>query len=424
MLEIDTKETYTDEAPEAPSQPRSLLIFEREQLFAGVRPRLLRLARLRGVMPDVLEDVVQETLLVAWRQLDRLQSPEHFQRWVDEICRRICHRFVRSHYRDASRQIQLFDPSLDNNPGELEEALRAGSTGVESLDPAEVLCRYDLTLLLERALGSLPANARKALELYYVLELSQREAAVRLGLSISALETRLYRARRQLRQVLSGALRAEAVSLGLPLDEEPASGWAQTRLWCYYCGHQHLHRTFESAPDGHLYLRMRCPECSRRFDSDIVNGKGMVQVDGLRSFQPAFKRTMRGVSRYLLGGIAAGELSCVQCGKPAPVRVSELGEEKAISSGPYLRQFWVSGVCPHCGSKVGGASADDAVYWSHSVTQQFIQRYPRWLNEPDTPIEYDGQPAILFRLCDTLGAARLHVITHRETLQVLATFQE
>src|SRR5215469_3697465 len=82
--------------------------FDQEQLFAGVRQRLLRLARLRGVAPDMLEDVVQETLLVAWRRLDRLQSPAHFHRWVDEICRNICQRFLRASYREASRFIPFF----------------------------------------------------------------------------------------------------------------------------------------------------------------------------------------------------------------------------------------------------------------------------------------------------------------------------
>jgi len=41
---------------------------DREQIIAGARPHLLRLARLRGVAPDALEDVVQETLLVAWKK--------------------------------------------------------------------------------------------------------------------------------------------------------------------------------------------------------------------------------------------------------------------------------------------------------------------------------------------------------------------
>jgi len=73
--------------------------------------------------------------------------------------------------------------------------------------------------------------------------------------------------------------------------------------------------------------------------------------------------------------------------------------------------------------KDGGFSADDAVFWSTPMIRQFIERHPRWLNEPDAPIEYQGQPAILFRLSHHTSAARLDVIVHRETLSLLAIFQ-
>lgn len=54
--------------------------------------------------------------------------------------------------------------------------------------------------LLERALGELSGKAREVVELCYLVELPQREAALRLGLTISALEARLHRARRQICQ--------------------------------------------------------------------------------------------------------------------------------------------------------------------------------------------------------------------------------
>ena len=38
--------------------------------------RLTRLARARGLPPDAVEDAVQETLVIAWRSLDRLVAPE------------------------------------------------------------------------------------------------------------------------------------------------------------------------------------------------------------------------------------------------------------------------------------------------------------------------------------------------------------
>src|ERR1051326_2670366 len=261
------------------------LQYDTEHLFRGVRPRLLRLARLRGVAPDALEDVVQETLLVAWKKFDTLDSPDHAQLWLDEICRNICARHLRASSKDASRRLAFSDVFLASEPEEPEEALEASTPDLHAIDPAEALSREDLYHLLRQALKLLPEQAREAVEMYYLRELPQREAAVRLGLSISALETRLHRARHRLRQILNGDLREEAASLDLPLDnEDSAQGWRATSVWCYYCGRERLHGSFETLPGGQKYLRMRCPTCSQRFGFDIVNGKGLVPVDQLRSF--------------------------------------------------------------------------------------------------------------------------------------------
>ncbi len=75
-----------------------------------------------------------------------------------------------------------------------------------------------MALLVDRAVGSLSGSAREVVELCYLLEVPQREAAARLGFSVSALEARLHRGRHQLRQALNGPLRAEAEVLGLALD--------------------------------------------------------------------------------------------------------------------------------------------------------------------------------------------------------------
>src|ERR1051326_9495097 len=105
------------------------LQYDREHLFAGVRPRLLRLARLRGVAPDALEDVVQETLLVAWKKFDTLDSPEHAQFWLDEICRNICSRYLRASSQDASRRLPFADLFVNSDLRDLEETLAASDHG-------------------------------------------------------------------------------------------------------------------------------------------------------------------------------------------------------------------------------------------------------------------------------------------------------
>ena len=57
---------------------RGELAVDLEQMLSAARPRLLRLAHTCGVTLDAAEDVVQETLIEAWRHLDHLRSPERF----------------------------------------------------------------------------------------------------------------------------------------------------------------------------------------------------------------------------------------------------------------------------------------------------------------------------------------------------------
>ena len=402
---------------------------DREGLLTAARPRLRRLAQLRGVTPDVVDDVVQETLLEAWKHLDRLQSLEGFHAWIDEICRNICRRYARKKQTDLVRYVPLLDPyQLDGD--------ESGETGAfsiinipdpHSLDPIEALSRQDLAVLVDRALGELPGTAREAVELSYLLELPQREVALRLGLSTSALEARLHRARLQLRQVLSGPLRADAESLGLALDQELAAGWRETRLWCNVCGQRRLQGIFLPQPAGSVNLHLRCPDCSQLYGIEL-HSKGLVRLDGVRSFRPAWKRIMQGMTQQLMQALTQGWYPCLYCGTPATIQLVDKNEVPDLDPGmratPY--QFWVRLSCSRCGEGVCSLmmSADELVYWSHPLTRQFIMQHPRCLNEPDKLVEYAGQPAIRFQIADMASAARLTVLADRNTLRVLAIFSQ
>src|SRR5260370_8450021 len=82
----------------------------------------------------------------------------------------------------------------------------------------------------------------------YLAEIPQREAALQLGLTIGALELRLHRARKQLRQVLNGALHTDAESFGLTLDPMQVQGWRDTRQWCWLCAKHRMIRIFDTPP--------------------------------------------------------------------------------------------------------------------------------------------------------------------------------
>src|SRR5579862_635017 len=78
-----------------------------DNLLGAARPRLIRLARARGVARDSLDDVAQETLLVAWQRVDHLRSPERFDAWLDGICHHVSQHYIRHDHVTARRLARL-----------------------------------------------------------------------------------------------------------------------------------------------------------------------------------------------------------------------------------------------------------------------------------------------------------------------------
>ena len=69
--ERDTQPTPYDQSPVNDGNmtiSHAALLADIEQVFTEARPRLLRLAHLNGMSPDMADDVVQETMMEAWRQ--------------------------------------------------------------------------------------------------------------------------------------------------------------------------------------------------------------------------------------------------------------------------------------------------------------------------------------------------------------------
>jgi RNA polymerase sigma-70 factor (ECF subfamily) len=224
------------------------LVTNIDTLLADARPRLLRLARMNGIPHDVADDVVQETLVEAWRHLENLHTPERFSAWLDGICRNVCRRQARTQKTLSLQNVSLTDLEQDGT-GETEDAASFDIPDPQAIDPVELLNREDMAILLDRALGYLPAETRELVELCYLAELPQREVAAQLGVTTGALELRLHRARKLLRQVLNWELGAEAEAFGL-LDAERSAGWRETRQWCWCCGKQRLRAIFEQQPGG------------------------------------------------------------------------------------------------------------------------------------------------------------------------------
>ena len=387
-----------------------------EDLLAAARPRLLRFARGQGVTPDAADDVVQETLLEAWRHVDRLHTPQGLDAWLTSICRNVCLRWARAQGVSAARQTSLFTGAPEGQETETLPELELPDP--QEFDPAEALNRQELTSLLDRAMGLLPKSTREALELCYLAELPQREAALRLGVTINTLEVRLHRARQQLRQVLSGELRADAEAFGLVLNQEVALGWRETREWCNLCGRLRLRGLFVPQPNDRVSLRLRCPDCSPRY-GDMFNCS-IISVAGFHSFHSAYKRSWKAAFAYWMQALAEGHQRCLNCHQQlVPLQI--VRPEEIALPAPYPDTYRVIINCPTCGI---ASTCSAAALLNHPNVTRFIEQHPRWVIGPEAPMEYAGQPAICSSLIDPIGTARLMVVAHRQTLRPLATFSE
>ncbi|TCC32053.1 sigma-70 family RNA polymerase sigma factor [Kribbella speibonae] len=123
---------------------------------------------------DLADDVSQEVWLAVVRGLPRLKEPERFAAWLFTIARRSVVNQLRQRYAEQ--------PHVDVD---------------EEPDPADhVVERIDV----RRLLGGVPVMEREVLVLFHLEDLSLEECAEVLGVPVGTVKSRLYRARRLLRE--------------------------------------------------------------------------------------------------------------------------------------------------------------------------------------------------------------------------------
>jgi RNA polymerase sigma-70 factor (ECF subfamily) len=179
-----------------------------EVVFAAELPRLYRVAR-RHVPTDAdAEDLVQETMLRAFRTFDPSNPPENPAAW----CQRILMNLVTDRARARGRRPEPL--SVDDEGGGLFERLEAGrDTGVFS-DPQRLVSRWSDRDEIRAVMDGLPEWARQVLVLSHVAGLRYREIAAVLDVPIGTVMSRLSRARRALE-------RGMADRAGLPERTRP-----------------------------------------------------------------------------------------------------------------------------------------------------------------------------------------------------------
>jgi RNA polymerase sigma-70 factor (ECF subfamily) len=163
-----------------------------EELFQRYRLVAYRVAhRLLGNEADAL-DAVQDGFVKALTHLRGFQGRSTFKTWLLRV--------VSNASLDLGRQRGRREAlSMDGMGSQEREGVEPAAGG----DPAVGLERQDLRKQLQEALAKLPEAQRRTFILHAEAELSYREVADVLGISIGTVMSRLYYARQKLRVYLS-----------------------------------------------------------------------------------------------------------------------------------------------------------------------------------------------------------------------------
>lgn len=190
--------------------------FEREAMphLPALYGSALRLCRNEG---DA-EDLVQETLLRAYRFFDTFEAGTNCKAWLF----RILTNTFRNGYRENEREQEILD-EVESSEANLGQFVSAGPRDTES-----ALLGHMVSKDVEQALAAIPAEFRLAVVLADLEDFSYKEIADIMECPAGTVMSRLFRGRKMLQKLLySYALEQGIVKPGsAPAadNDAPASG--------------------------------------------------------------------------------------------------------------------------------------------------------------------------------------------------------
>jgi RNA polymerase sigma factor (sigma-70 family) len=153
--------------------------------------RWLRTVVLARVGNAAADDVLQEVAAAAIEKGHQLRNPASTAPWLY----RLAVMAALQYRRRQGRRRKLLERFVERHAPRGEEA--------REVDPLDWLLADERKALVRKALARLPGRDAEILLLKYTEDWSYRQLAEHLGLSTSAVEARLHRARQKMRKALS-----------------------------------------------------------------------------------------------------------------------------------------------------------------------------------------------------------------------------
>ena len=168
-----------------------------EQVFRDHAPRVYNLARrMLGNDADA-EDVTQDVLLQVVRKLDTFRGDANLTTWLHRVTvnAALAHRRKRTirEHREVHDPLEMFT----------ETGYHMRSVKPWSAAPDRLALKRETTELIEKSIGELPELYRDVYVLADVEGLPNHDIGEMLGLSLSAVKSRLHRGRLLMRDALA-----------------------------------------------------------------------------------------------------------------------------------------------------------------------------------------------------------------------------
>jgi RNA polymerase sigma-70 factor (ECF subfamily) len=135
---------------------------------------------------DLVEEVLNDVMLAIWKGAAGFDGRSRPSTWIFGIA-----------YHKALK-------ALARQPQEPGEETKSGPELVDREEPESLAVRRELATVLSRALGALPPDQRAVVELTYYYGLAYHEISEIVGCPVNTVKTRMFHARRRLREMLPG----------------------------------------------------------------------------------------------------------------------------------------------------------------------------------------------------------------------------
>jgi RNA polymerase sigma-70 factor (ECF subfamily) len=165
------------------------LVRQYQRQAVGVAYRLL------NNVDDAME-VSQDALLNSFDKLKTLSKPSQFGSWLMRIVSNLALN------RRRGRALRAAAP-LEGAGGEDEERGERAQPDPHAQTPSEIVSGHEMEDRLEKALATLPEMESKALVMFSMAKMPQKEVAKVLGCSVEAVKWHVFMARKKLKELLA-----------------------------------------------------------------------------------------------------------------------------------------------------------------------------------------------------------------------------